>query len=209
MFWQGDIRHYFSCSKDSFGRRVTPSPSAWACFAACFSSRLWSARAVGFKCSSLVPTQDEWRSCFVPGRASFLCPGDMPPQLARSVGSLLGAGAVILLTQCAARGLKLFAFFAICRRVALTLVPSFSPFTSPSVPLNAGGPALWWMAWFVCHTIDTNVHCSFKSECWTGMSVWMDPSTPPSLAFQDYWCLGCLGGFSVLLSVEMNRIMWF
>lgn len=47
MFWQGNIKPYFSHSKASFGRRVTPSPSAWACFTARYSSRHWPTHAFG------------------------------------------------------------------------------------------------------------------------------------------------------------------
>lgn len=62
-----------------------------------------------------------------------------------------GSGHCHPLTHCSAWGLMLFALFTICRRVALTFIPSFLPFTSPSVPLCSGGPAPWWMMWFICH----------------------------------------------------------
>lgn len=68
----------------------------------------------------------------------------------------------------------------------------FLSFTSPSVPLCAGGPSLWWMAWSICHTTDTNVYCCYKGERLGGMLVWMAPSTRPSRAFQARWCLGFL-----------------
>lgn len=108
-----------------------------------------------------------------------------------------GSGHCHPLTHC-------FALFTICRSVVLVFIPSFLPFTSPSVPLCAGGPALWWMAWSICHTADTNVYCCFKSERWGGMSVWMAPTTRPSQAFQTSRWLGVLGLF-----VSTLQWRWF
>lgn len=187
MFWQGNIRPYFAHSKASFGRWVTPSPSVWACFKAWCSSRPRWLQAVGFKRLPLLPTQ---------GVGVYQALLSVPvswrraPQPPCSVGSPVGAGTVIL--------------WLTALQSSLLFLPSagvslWHPclFTSPSVPLCPGGPALWWMARFIRHTTDTNVYCGFKCQRQGGMAVWMSPSTPPSHAFQASPCLGVRGVFFV------------
>lgn len=109
MFWQGNVQRYFSHSKASFGRRVTPRPSASACFAAWYSSRPWSTQAVGFKWSSLAPTQDVWKGC-VCQALHFSCVLATCPSSGLLRGESSGSGHCHPLTHCFARGLKALLF---------------------------------------------------------------------------------------------------
>lgn len=146
----------------------------------------------------------------VPGLALFVswwC----APQLACSMGSPVGAGHCHPLTHCSAGGLKLFALFffflTICRRVTLTFIPSSLPFTSPYVPLLAGGPALWWMAWVICHTTDTNVYCWFKRV--SGWDVRMNGSFHSSIiSFSSVTMSWWSGAFCIRSSEETILSMW-
>lgn len=150
MFWQGDMQRYFSHSKAAFGRRVTPSPSASACFTvrtvqSCLGRDQREHRVL----SGRHPRPP--RMC---GKAVCARPCTFPaswrraPHLACSVGS---PGTVILWLTALPRGLKALCSFHHLQACCSDVRSFFLAFLPSSC-----ATACWWS----CSVMDGMLHLS-------------------------------------------------